>query len=77
MVMRKIFQNYEKNSKKKIFPRKYFKKDILKLIKCMQKVECMWYFSGYFRSIWTTVYQFWAYLIWVPRLGKPVKKKKL
>ena len=29
---------------------------------------------GYFRSVWTTVYQFWAYLIWVPKLGKPRKK---
>ena len=24
----------------------------------------------YLRSIWTAAYQFWAHLIWAPRLGK-------
>ena len=28
----------------------------------------------YFRSVWTTVYQFWAHLIWTPKLGEPGKK---
>lgn len=32
-----------------------------------------WVGRGYFRSIWTTVYQFWAHLIWAPKLGKPGK----
>ena len=27
--------------------------------------------SRYFRSVWTGVYQFWAHLTWVPKLGKP------
>ena len=26
-----------------------------------------------FRLIWTVVYQFWANLIWLPKLGKPGK----
>lgn len=29
---------------------------------------------GYFRSIWTAVYQFWAHPILAPKLGKPVQK---
>ena len=29
---------------------------------------------GYFRCVWTAVYQFWAYPIWAPKLGKPRKK---
>ena len=29
---------------------------------------------GYFRSIWTAVYRFWAHLIWKPKLGKPGEK---
>ena len=29
---------------------------------------------GYFRSIWTAVYQFWAHVIWEPKLGKPGEK---
>ena len=38
--MQKICQNYEKNLKK-FLPKKYLKKDILKLIKYMEKAECM------------------------------------
>ena len=41
--MQNICQNYEKNSKKLLL-RKYLKKDILKLIKCMEKAECMCYY---------------------------------
>ena len=41
--MQKICQNYEKNLKK-FLPKKYLKKDILKLIKYMEKAECMWYY---------------------------------
>ena len=29
---------------------------------------------GYLRSVRTVVYQFWAHLIWTPRLGKRGKK---
>ena len=29
---------------------------------------------GYFGSVWTAVYQFWAHLILAPKLGKPGKK---
>ena len=41
--MQKVCQNYEKNLKK-FLPKKYLKKDILKLIKYMEKAECMWYY---------------------------------
>ena len=27
--------------------------------------------NGYFRTIWTVAYQFWAHLISVPQLGRP------
>ena len=53
--MQNICQNYEKNSKK-FLPRKYLKKDILKLIKYMEKAECMcyyykqWFFQVYLDS---------------------------
>ena len=30
---------------------------------------------GYFRSVWTAVYRFWAYLDVAPKLGKPGKKR--
>ena len=39
-----------------------------------QMVEKMNSSRGYFRSVWTVVYQFWAHLIWAPKLGKPRKK---
>ena len=29
---------------------------------------------GYFRAFWTVVYQFWAPLIWVPKIDKAEKK---
>ena len=31
----------------------------------------------YFRSVWTSVYYFWAHLIWAPKLSKPGEKKFL
>ena len=31
--------------------------------------------KGYFGSVWTAVYRFWAHLILAPKLGKPGKKK--
>ena len=73
--MQKICQSYEKNSKK-FLPRKYFKKYILKLIKYMEKAECMWY---YHKQWVFQVHLDSSILILgtsnlAPRLGKPVKK---
>ena len=42
-------------------------------ILCKNKSET--YHMEDFRSIWAAVYQFWAHLIWAPKLGRPEKKR--
>ena len=37
----------------------------------MQAISIVLRSRGYFRSVWTAVYRFWAYLIWARKLGKP------
>ena len=41
--------------------------------KCIHQQE-KYLNRGYFRPVWTAVYQFWAHLIWAPKLDKPGKK---
>ena len=40
----------------------------------MQAISIVLRSRGYFRSVWTAVYRFWAYLIWARKLGKPGKE---